>query len=173
VRAVDAFRACPVIVAQAWFLAAAAIASQPDLASQRSVSAVRLEPDDSLTIDGPLAEAVWGRPAPAADFRQQDPVNGEPATEPTEVRIVYDSSRLVIGVQCRDAEPGRATAHKLQRGLAQLVERGSLEAGRPEGERGDRDDVPVLTSLRRSTMTQVESHQGQDASAAWSPHRSK
>ena len=40
---------------------------------------------------------VWQRADPAADFIQIDPDNGRPATEPTEVRIVFDERRALHG----------------------------------------------------------------------------
>ena len=49
-----------------------------------------------ITIDGALDEEVWQRAAPAADFIQADPLEGQPATEITEVRIAYDADYLYI-----------------------------------------------------------------------------
>ena len=62
-----------------------------------------------------LDEAAWMRASPISDFRQQDPLNGEPATERTEVRIVYDEQRLIVGVICFDSEPGRVMGNQMQR----------------------------------------------------------
>lgn len=76
-------------------------------ADRRTMVAVRLQDDEAIVLDGRLDEAVWRRAEPAADFRQVDPVNGAPATEPTEVRIVYTSKALYMGVWCFDSEPDR------------------------------------------------------------------
>src|SRR5262245_41338494 len=62
----------------------------------RAVTAVRLQGDERLVVDGRLSEEVWRRAEPAADFRQEDPLNGEPATEATEVRVVFDGRRIVF-----------------------------------------------------------------------------
>jgi hypothetical protein len=52
---------------------------------------------------------------PATDFRQVDPQNGEPATERTEVRVLYDERRIVLGVRCLDSEPSRVLGNQMQR----------------------------------------------------------
>ena len=77
----------------------------PDNGGRRSVPAVRLGDAESITLDGRLDEAVWMRAAPAADFVQIDPNNGQPATERTEVRIVFNRDALYLGVTCFDSEP--------------------------------------------------------------------
>src|ERR1041384_327052 len=41
------------------------------------VKAVRLNPGETISVDGQLEEAVWQRAMPAADFKQQDPHVGE------------------------------------------------------------------------------------------------
>ena len=67
--------------------------------------AIRLQPSDRIELDGRLDEEVWSRAVPARDFIQQDPDNGKPATEPTEVRILFTSTALYIGVTAYDSEP--------------------------------------------------------------------
>src|SRR4051812_24047003 len=51
----------------------------------------------AISIDGKPDEAVW-QAAPAINqFIQFDPQNGQPATQRTEVRILYDNDALYIG----------------------------------------------------------------------------
>src|SRR6185436_11309403 len=57
----------------------------------------------------------WTRTDIAADFVQQDPENGAPATERTEVRVAYDARRLLLGVTCLDSEPSRLLGNQMQR----------------------------------------------------------
>ena len=45
----------------------------------RKVTALRIE--GKITIDGKLDEPEWSLAQPAADFIQNDPAMGEPATE--------------------------------------------------------------------------------------------
>ncbi|MGE3958871.1 MAG: DUF5916 domain-containing protein [Vicinamibacterales bacterium] len=66
-------------------------------------------------IDGLLDEEVW-RTAPMIDsFTQQEPVNGQPSTERTEVRVLYDAANLYIGVHAFDSEPDHLTATEMRR----------------------------------------------------------
>src|SRR5262245_54413128 len=74
---------------------------------RRTMLAVRMDDQEKIVLDGRLDEPVWQRAVPASDFRQQEPQNGEPATEPTLVRIVYDRTTLYMGVTCLDDEPDR------------------------------------------------------------------
>ncbi|HWI20304.1 MAG TPA: DUF5916 domain-containing protein, partial [Vicinamibacterales bacterium] len=55
--------------------------------------------NESLRIDGVLDEAAWAS-APIVDrFVQQEPAEGQPATDRTEVRVLYDGGHLYIGVR--------------------------------------------------------------------------
>jgi hypothetical protein len=56
-------------------------------------------------IDGIIDEDVWQRATPITDFVQSEPAEGSPATEPTEVRLLYDDNALYVGVVCFDQEP--------------------------------------------------------------------
>jgi hypothetical protein len=72
------------------------------LASPRGVKAYRLEEPPEL--DGRVDES-WMAFEPAADFVQQLPLEGQPASEPTEVRIGYTRDTLYFAVICFDSEP--------------------------------------------------------------------
>jgi len=56
-----------------------------------SASTAANESAVATRLDGELNDAAWQSATPISDFRQQDPLNGEPATERTEVRIVDDA----------------------------------------------------------------------------------
>jgi hypothetical protein len=45
-------------------------------------------------IDASLDEAVWKLAQPATDFIQRDPEEGKPASERTEIRVLYDDEAL-------------------------------------------------------------------------------
>ena len=68
-----------------------------------------------VTIDGLLTESAWKDAAPAGDFIQKELLEGEPATEKTDVRILYDSENLYIGAFCYDSEPGRIQHTEMER----------------------------------------------------------
>jgi hypothetical protein len=56
-------------------------------------------------IDGRLSEEVWAH-APMADrFTQRDPNEGQPPTERTEIRVLYDEDALYFGARLFDSLP--------------------------------------------------------------------
>lgn len=79
------------------------------------VRAYRLTDAEAIVVDGSPDEPVWQKAAPAGDFLQRDPENGAPATERTEVRVVFDRDRIILGVTCFDSEPTRLLGNQMQR----------------------------------------------------------
>lgn len=67
------------------------------------------------TVDGLLNEPAWEDAEPIADFVQQEPDVNSPATEPTEVRILFDDEAIYFGVRCGDGLPGGVVARELRR----------------------------------------------------------
>ncbi|MDP2955549.1 MAG: hypothetical protein Q8N53_03940 [Longimicrobiales bacterium] len=76
-----------------------------------TVIAVRIS--QRISLDGVLDEPAWSTAEPATDFYQVDPEEGQPASERTEVRIVYDSDNLYIGAFFHDHFP--VTSHLARR----------------------------------------------------------
>ncbi|MDH4066115.1 MAG: carbohydrate binding family 9 domain-containing protein [Acidobacteriota bacterium] len=72
-----------------------------------SVKAVLAE--TAPKIDGVLDEAVWQTALPLDTFVQQEPQQGQPATDRTDVRVLYDKGHLYIGVHAYATEPVVAT----------------------------------------------------------------
>ncbi|MFN2431680.1 MAG: DUF5916 domain-containing protein, partial [Gemmatimonadota bacterium] len=68
-----------------------------------------------IRLDGRLDEPAWSAAAAVSDFRQQEPDEGQPATQATEVRILFAPDRLYIGASLRDPDPGRILARVLER----------------------------------------------------------
>jgi len=60
-----------------------------------------------ISVDGRLDEDAWRRAPVAGGFLQRDPNQGEPATEATELRILFDDGALYVGARLRDREPAR------------------------------------------------------------------
>lgn len=79
------------------------------------IGAYRLAENESIVIDGAVDEAAWQKAAPATNFLQRDPDNGAPATEQTEVRVVFDKGRIILGVVLHDSEPHRLLGNQMQR----------------------------------------------------------
>ena len=88
-----------------WLAAAASAAQEPP--PRRAMTAARIADGESIAVDGRLDEPVWARAVPATDFIQQDPRNGSPPSEQTEVRIAFSGTAIYMGVTCHDSEPDR------------------------------------------------------------------
>ena len=73
------------------------LAQDPD----RKVTATFIE--SPIVIDGNLDEAAWSLAEPTSDFIQKEPRTGEPSTEKTEVRLLYDDENLYLGVYLFDS----------------------------------------------------------------------
>lgn len=95
--------------------AALAAAQNPPPGAPRTVTALFLPPSEHVTLDGILDEPFWERAVPATDFVQIDPDNGSPATEQTEVRIVFDTQTLYLGVICHDSQPTKWLGYQRRR----------------------------------------------------------
>ncbi len=85
--------------------------------------ALQIDDGVGLHLDGALDEPVWQRAARITGFRQQEPLEGEPASEDTEVRVLYDGAYLYIGVRAFDSEPDRIVARQLERDASLGVSR--------------------------------------------------
>ena len=57
------------------------------------------------TVDGDLSDLVWQEAEVIDQLIQQEPDEGAPSSENTEVRIIYDSEAIYIGVYCYDSDP--------------------------------------------------------------------
>jgi len=57
-----------------------------------------------VSVDGRLDEEIWAAATVADDFLQRDPNEGEPATERTELRLLYDDDALYVGARLHDRE---------------------------------------------------------------------
>jgi hypothetical protein len=79
----------------------------------RIVTAVRIS--EPITLDGRFDEPAWERAVPLGNFLQRRPRNGEPMTERTEVRFLYDDDNLYIGVYCFDSDPDGIVVNSLQK----------------------------------------------------------
>ena len=99
--------ALPLVLSSALALAANKPAPRAALPppDAKTVQAVRTA--EPITLDGRLDEAVWKAAPPAIGFTQNDPEDGSPATEPTEVWVAYDDHALYVAAFCRDSDPAK------------------------------------------------------------------
>jgi Domain of unknown function (DUF5916)/Carbohydrate family 9 binding domain-like len=73
------------------------------LATRPASSASRIT--EAPSIDGALDESVWQAAVPLTNFVQAEPFEGMPASEHTEVKILYDDEAIYVGVILHDRDP--------------------------------------------------------------------
>ena len=69
-------------------------------------------------VDGRLDDAVWRDALHVTDFVQQNPMEGAPATEATDVWIAYDSQNFYLAVHAHYADPSLMRANRIDRDQA-------------------------------------------------------
>jgi len=72
--------------------------------------ATRIEPSEAPAIDGDVSDAVWAKAQLIDEFYQLEPDTGQPVSERTELRILYDTDNLYISVYAYDRNPELITA---------------------------------------------------------------
>lgn len=68
-----------------------------------------------ITIDGRLDEPDWSAAIPLTTFYQAQPQLGHPASERTDVRVLYDDRALYLACICYDSQPNNLTVTTLNR----------------------------------------------------------
>ncbi len=78
-----------------------------------TLRAVRL--DSELTVDGRLEENFYRTVPSIGGFIQQEPAEGQPATDDTEVWVFFDHDNVYISARNWDTEPDRIVANEMRR----------------------------------------------------------
>ncbi len=94
---------------------ALAVAAFPSLgvAQQAASAATATRTQTPPIVDGRLDEGAWQSATPLTGFTQREPSDGSPASEPTEIRILYDADAIYVAVWAYDSRasqivPGEA-----------------------------------------------------------------
>lgn len=99
-------------------LPAASHAAEPVGAGARPrpiAEAVRIDPSEAPAIDADLADPAWAKATLITDFLQSDPVEGDPPTERTELRILYDENNIYFGIYAFDSDPSGIVLRSMAR----------------------------------------------------------
>ncbi len=76
----------------------------------------------SVEIDGDFNESDWQQASLINQFFQIEPDEGEPISEPTEVRILYDDKNIYFGFTCFDSQMSKLVANDMRRDANDLHE---------------------------------------------------
>src|SRR5688500_6771072 len=74
-----------------------------DDAGRVTVRAIRLA--EPLVMDGSLDESIYQTVPAITEFFQQVPDEGSPATEKTEVWVMFDGTNIYVAARCWDSAP--------------------------------------------------------------------
>lgn len=74
--------------------------------------------NEAPRIDGRLDDAVWRNALRITEFVQQNPVEGAPATEETEVWLAYDDQNIYVAVHAHYADLSIMRANRVDRDQA-------------------------------------------------------
>ena len=99
-------RTCLLRITLALILTSTRLVAQqapPNLTTEARASATVVS--ETPVIDGNLSESSWQNAQVLTGFVQQEPMEGEPGSERTEVRSLYDGEALYIGAWLFDREP--------------------------------------------------------------------
>ena len=80
---------------------------------QATIRAVRIQ--RAIQLDGRLDEEVYQTIPPIDGFIQQEPSEGAPASENTQVWVLFDDRNVYVSVRCFDSNPERDVITELRR----------------------------------------------------------
>jgi hypothetical protein len=75
-----------------------------------------------IQIDGLLEEAVYASTPSISDFIQNDPHEGAPATQKTELWIFFDQNNVYVTARCWESQPERMVANEMRRDSTNIVQ---------------------------------------------------
>jgi hypothetical protein len=82
-----------------------------------ALPAVRVEGAPPV-IDGDLSDSAWALAPVATSFVQFDPDEGAPASQPTEVRVLYDDDALYVAFRAWESDPSEIRAQLTRRDVS-------------------------------------------------------
>ncbi len=116
-------------------------------------------------LDGILDEEAWLNAAIIDDFIQQEPAEGDPATERTVVRLMYDDERLYVGVEAYDSIANGVIATEMRRDSLQLLDEDNFQLIL-DTFNDKRSGYMFVTSPLGAKLEQQIAEEGEGASAA-------
>ncbi len=83
---------------------------------ERRLQAMKIS--ERINMDGRFEEPVWALAPLATGFTQNEPREGQPAAENTEVRVLYDSQNIYFGLYAHDSAGARLVVNDLKKDFA-------------------------------------------------------
>jgi hypothetical protein len=90
------------------------LSAQNDIPARKSYTAHRLTTIPPR-INGVLDDSCWKEGVWAGGFIQVSPYEGQPASQKTEFKILYDNKFIYVAIRCHDTEPEKIEIRKAPR----------------------------------------------------------
>jgi hypothetical protein len=110
-----------VVLASAPALSAQTAPTAPQAVEFPTPSITAVRAGGAIRIDGRITEEAWAAAEAVDDFTQQGPTPGAPATERTEVRVLYDDEALYVAARMDDTRPDSLAAPLSRRDAADVT----------------------------------------------------
>lgn len=81
----------------------------------KSKEVAGIKTDSPVKVDGFLGETIWKKAPEATDFIQLQPEKGDPASERTVVKVLFDDEHVYFGFWCYDSEPEKIVGRMTKR----------------------------------------------------------
>ena len=85
-----------------------------------TIRAIRLT--SPIRIDGQLDEAIYSTVRSISDFTQNEPKEGSPATEKTEIWVLFDRDTVYVVARCWESQPERMIVNEMRRDSTNIVQ---------------------------------------------------
>src|SRR5436190_5432681 len=92
--------------------------------AERTVTAARIS--GPVKIDGKFDDEVYQRLEPITGLIQQDPREGQPASEDTDFWVMFDDKNIYFAAKCYDTHPEREVATELRRDSNNIFQNDSV-----------------------------------------------
>lgn len=128
-----------------------------------------VRPDRPPRLDGTLDDPTWQQASAITDFKQREPYEGQPATERTEVRVLYTRNEVYFGVACHDSVASGPIATQLRRDVTQELDDyfEILIDSRRDRRNAYVFQINPLGTQRDALITDEQAQEGQDGDPGW------
>jgi len=125
--------------------------------------------DHPPQMNGTLDDPIWRQALPITDFKQREPYEGQPATEKTEVRVLYSRSEIYFGITCHDLSETGPVATQLRRDVSQELDDyfEIVIDSRHDGRNAYVFQINPLGTQRDALITDEQAGDTQDGDTGW------
>ncbi len=131
------------------------------------LGAVRLAPGQRPDIDGRLTEAVWAEAPVATGFVQLEPEVGEPASEHTKARVLYDDAALYVGFENAVRDPATMIVRMGRRDQAVVSDRVLVSISSYDDERTSFEFAVTAAGVKQDILIYNDTSEDANWDAVW------